>query len=413
MKTTNLREMYARYDLNALVKTALPAAAQDEDAARWLMRALTLNYNLFLLDSESVALIEKCAAENNRHALFALGRYHLAKMPAPDSVDRARECFAKARSLGLAEASVAIANMYAYGDMGMVDRLKFRTCLDEALRQGCEYAAECVLRYTIFGLHGFDEDPGKAVGMADALIAEDAARYGEEDVNPLWFYWRASAKLRLKDMEGVEADARTAAEKGVADAWCDVALVHSSDIDEFMKTLEKGSNARSGYSVYMLAKTAGEDYDDLPSVSRAEMRELLIECLEDAFSKGCAAAALELGDSCQYGYYGVDKDRLKAWEWYAKGALLGNSACYERMFDMVRYGAIEKEQDFADMLALNGTRMGSDALMKETVSAYRQGRLTEFAAEIEQYYMPLVGDDDETDEDEDMPDDDGRFDAYS
>ena len=72
------------------------------------------------------------------------------------------------------------------------------------------------------------------------------------------------------------------------------------------------------------------------------------------------------------------------------------------------------------MRSISGTRYGSEAMLSEAVEAYRQGRLTAFAPEIEQYYLPLSDgqgtheEPDETDmpyEDE-YPDDDGRYDAY-
>jgi hypothetical protein len=47
--------------------------------------------------------------------------------------------------------------------------------------------------------------------------------------------------------------------------------------------------------------------------------------------------------------------------------------------------------------------------MRQVVAIYKSGRLTDFAAEIEQYYLPVV----EAMDDDDMPDDDGRYDAYA
>ena len=86
-------------------------------------------------------------------------------------------------------------------------------------------------------------------------------------------------------------------------------------------------------------------------------------------------------------------------------------------------GDIEEEGDaqyFRDICALKGARHGSEAMLSEAVEAYRQGRLTAFAPEIEQYYLPLSDgqvaqeEPDETDipYDEEYPDDDGRYDAY-
>ena len=96
--------------------------------------------------------------------------------------------------------------------------------------------------------------------------------------------------------------------------------------------------------------------------------------------------------------------------------------CFERMFYMISDGLIDKPTDVKDMLALYGARLGRRKLIDETVEAYLNGRLSEFASEIEQYYLPVFKENDEETEeereedidedDDDIMDDDGRFDPY-
>ena len=93
---------------------------------------------------------------------------------------------------------------------------------------------------------------------------------------------------------------------------------------------------------------------------------------------------------------------------------------FEKMFAMVHDHYIDAEQSFCDHLAINGARLGSKKLLAETVMAYTHGRLTEYAAEIEQYYCPVfdsddftIDDDNNGDETPEPTDDDGRFDAWA
>ena len=66
-----------------------------------------------------------------------------------------------------------------------------------------------------------------------------------------------------------------------------------------------------------------------------------------------------------------------------------------------------------EYIAICGARLESQKLINAVVEAYKHGHLTEFAAEIEQYYLPAYAPDFEEEmEDEELPDDDGRYDAF-
>ena len=67
-----------------------------------------------------------------------------------------------------------------------------------------------------------------------------------------------------------------------------------------------------------------------------------------------------------------------------------------------------------NVIAIVGARRESQKLINAVVDAYKQGKLTEFAAEIEQYHLPKYDAEwmEEGDED-DEPDDDGSYDAYA
>ena len=73
-------------------------------------------------------------------------------------------------------------------------------------------------------------------------------------------------------------------------------------------------------------------------------------------------------------------------------------------------------EDAMDICMINGARQHSKWLISETVNAYRRGRLTQFAREIEMFHIPAydaIPDDEPLDDEEDYPDDDGRFDPWA
>ena len=74
---------------------------------------------------------------------------------------------------------------------------------------------------------------------------------------------------------------------------------------------------------------------------------------------------------------------------------------------------VEISEQRKGYIAICGARLESQKLINAVVEAYRHGRLTEFAAEIEQYYIPAYAPDFEEEmEEEELPDDDGRYDAF-
>ena len=90
---------------------------------------------------------------------------------------------------------------------------------------------------------------------------------------------------------------------------------------------------------------------------------------------------------------------------------------------------IDRPIDYVDQVALWGARKDNKRLLAEVVIAHQEGRLSEFADEIEKYYEPVfdapdftLDNDDEwmgvvdemLDEDEDrINDDDSKWDAWA
>lgn len=414
------RELFVQGSLDALVMSALPAAGKDAAAARYFLRVFTITPNLFLLSRQSVGLIEEYAGRGDRFALFALGRYHLCTMAEEDSPDKACEYIRRAHALGLPEATAEMAQMYAYGDLGIVNRAASHALLDEALAQNCDYAAEIYIKNLIFGKSGYDADPQKALAIIGERLAEAVARPGAEEENPMWYYLRGCCECEIQGNPAALEDFRKAAEMGIIMAWADVAVACSHnaagelvDKEAFVKAAEYGRSKKDALCRYLYATFATDGYDGMDRHRQQEVRKWFIAELEETFLMGCSGAAELLGHIYYYGYYDIREDNGKAWQWYSKGARLGNAECYEKMFGMLHDHLIERDEAEKDMIALQGARLGSKRLIGETVMAYTYGRLAGYAAEIEQYYEPVFDDPEfAASFDDGFPDDDGRFDAY-
>ena len=172
-----------------------------------------------------------------------------------------------------------------------------------------------------------------------------------------------------------------------------------------------GEESEDGLATYLFADYVAGGYDDFDSEEdKAAAHQAIKEAMESALAWGASEAALFLGDAYYNASHGFEQNNKGAFSYYAKGAILGSAECYERMYEMVTAEEVEGYSDgFAASCAIEGARLGSEFLMHQVVGRYRSGQLTDWAAEIEQYYLPVVA----AMDDEDLPDDDGRYDAYA
>ncbi len=389
-------EMFSHESFNALAVNAYLALRTDSSAARWFTRVFSVVQNLFLLLPETVGLLESGAEAGEPYALFALGRYHLLTMPTENSQALAMECFEKSWAKGLPEAAAALGRAYDWGDIGIVDRLRARAFLQDAIDIGCEFVSDYMLRKTLHGLHGTPEDPAKALRLCDELIAYDRENYGDDEVNPAWHFWRGACLQKIDGFTHGYEEFRKAAERGFVPAWLNLAVTVSHDDDgeligrqAYLKALRTGVEHHNSDCAYFLALSKMDDFDNMHKYMQLIALGEYAEDMGAALKMGSYDAALALGDMYAYGEYGAEKDMDKAYHYYLRGAELGNETCFEQMFEMFRCNIFEASQGTVDQIAIHGARLGSEKLLGETVKAYLAGRLTECASEIEQYYIPL------------------------
>lgn len=404
-------ELFRRASFNALIVNALTRIEQDMTAKIWYMRILSIYNNLFLLMPETVRILEREAGLDNPYAMFGLGRYYLCTQRDDNSTGKAMGLFDRAWKKGLDEAAVALSMAYDCGDAGVVDRRKAKMLLHKALENSCEFAAKHQIHKMIYGLAGIGKNPQKAMQICIDLVDRQTAELGRENVNPLWYFYSGSAKRAISGCTEGGDEFQMAADAGLIMAWADLAIARSHDRNEkmtdknaFLSWIRRGADLRDNFCMYFLAMSKVEDYDDMPKYKQLMAARQVVIDLEAAYEAGSGEAAEALGDIFYYGQYGIDENNEMAFSYYAKGALYNSATCYEKMFDMINGHFVDKPLAFRDLIALHGARAGSRKLMNETVIAHTYGRMEEYSKEIEQLYAPVF-------DDEDYPDDDGRFDA--
>lgn len=386
-------------------------------AARCFRRIFYIRYHAFALSQEAEEAIRKAADDGNPHAQFAYARLLLLGNWEMDDIEKSVDYLDKACDQGLSDATAALGEALYYGDFGFVDRFKAKECLLESLEQVSDYGAFVHAKNTLFGTQDNDINTDLVITVTTALIEKEE---GEGMPSAIWKYLRGIAYEADGNVEAACRDYEDAANNGILDAWACLASAKCidpetgefTDLDEYERMLNEGVQHHSAEALQLLYVPVVAAFDSLDEETQKSLRDEIIENITTSFFWGSKTAPVLLGDIYYNGWCNQPEDNQQAWGWYARAALWENPEGYEKMFDMVSDGLIDCEQDHCDDIAIRGARLGSEKLTIETVDAYYAGRLTDFAAEIEQYYIPLYKKNEEDEEDE-GPDDDGRFDAWS
>lgn len=405
--------MFRHASFNALVYNALPVLNDNPEAAKYFIEVFVSCENIFLIDKARINTVKSYAINGNKYACFAYGYYHLNVHPDMKSPDIADYFIRRAYEKELPEAAVAIGIMYRYGDLDKVDRYWSNKFFNIGLEKDCEFALQIHIKDMIFGRFGVAVDLPKAIEMLDDLIDKDRE-------NAKWRQMRGWALQQNHSLSLAKDDYEFAAKNGIVSAWSDYVVASSYndddeliDKDAYVRLVVEGSENRDCLCRFLLALHKVENYDDMSDCQKAIERKTLMESLEDAYKIGSKEAAVYIGDIYYYGWYDIPEDNAKAYSWYAKAALLKDPEAFEKMFYMIKNGYINEDLNFMDNCALNAARLGSEKMLKETVIAYLHGRLKKYYLEIEQYYMPVFDSmKEDAEDDDDYPDDDGRYDAY-
>ena len=396
-----------------LVQTAL---TDDSEAAQiYLSRVFYTRCSIFMLSPDTIEQVKQAADKGNACAQFAYGRHLIVTNPNEQSKDLSLEYFGKAQQQGLPDAIAAISEAWRYGDFGIVDHSKAKQAVNQALQLRSEYAAFSQLKTMVLG---DDDQLEKALIVIDALIELNAQR---EMPFALWHYFKGVAHCTMGDIEEAEKHLTFACNQGNIDAWLERA-VNAGGFDEngdiadneaYVKALREGAEHHNPECRTLLAWDAVLQFDEHPSQERTpQLAQTIIDELQQCTRYGSKTACELLGDIYLNGWLQLSPDVDLAWRWYAQSAIWHCDTAYEKMYEMVHDHLKDVEQDFSDMLAISGARLGSKRLLAATVIAYTHGRLTEYASEIEQYYEPIFDDPAFTLDTDDAPDDDGRYDAW-
>ncbi len=382
-------------------------------------------YNLagvLSLSEEENKLIERQAQDGDPVACFKQAEIYLHLHECKDYASAAHDLLLKASDGGVADADAAIAIMMLKGELEPYNPNAAVELLEKAINNGSDLAISFQMRNLLYGRYGYKRNV--------ELVKQTLERLLSQGEDPYWCSLMGDALMAECRIVESEQWYEKAVAGGDNSAYGDLALARGMDNDwetrdyqAYNDTLMEGNDARDPMCMYYFVLDKIYVYYDIDpddTDSRDEFRGLIIRGLE-LNVEDCHPMSMELlGDIYREGKIDIPADPVKAWEYYLKGSEFMHASCFEKMYDMLLTNEIQlgqmSNEEAMDLCMINGARLHNARLLVATVEAYKHGRLTQFAREIEMFHIPAydaIPDDEPLDDEYDEPDDDGRFDAWA
>lgn len=373
------------------------------------------------LSEEEKELIKTQSLEGDPAACYKQAEIYRRLHECDDYISSAHELLLKASEGGVADADAAIAIMMLRGELEPYNPTDAVKLLEKAVNNGSGLGISFQLRNLLYGRYGYKQNTELVKQTLEQLLSQ-----GED---PYWCALMGDVLMAENRVVESEQWYEKAVAGGVNSAYGDLAVARGMDDDgnfrdyqAFCDTLLEGDGAQDPMSMYYFILDKLFSYDDIDpedTDGRDEYRELVIRGLELNVECFHPMSMELLGDIYREGKMDVPVDPVKAWGCYLRGSEFMHAACFEKMYDMLNANEMElrsmSNEEAMDLCMINGARLHSTGLLVAAVEAYRRGRLTRFAREIEMFHIPAydaLPDDEPFDEDE-GPDDDGRYDAWA
>ena len=382
-------------------------------------------YNLagiLSLSETDKELIRQQAKEGDPVASYKLAEIYLHLHECDDYISSAHELLQRASEGGVADADAEIAIMMFRGEIEPFDPVAAAKLLENAINNGSDLGAAFQIRNLLYGRYGYEQNIDLVKSTLEMLLSED------ED--PYWCAFMGDVLMA----EGKIVESQQWYEKAVAggenSAYADLAVARGinddysfRDYEAYNDTLMEGNDAMDPMCMYYFILDKIESYYDIDPEdiqARDEYREMITHALE-LNTEWCHPMSMELlGDIYREGKIDIPVDPIKAWEYYFQGSEFMQASCFEKMYDMLLTNEIQlghmSNEEAMDLCMINGARLHNAKLLVATVEAYRHGRLTRFAREIEMFHIPAydaIPDDEPLGGEEEGPDDDGRYDPWA
>lgn len=405
MEVNEILQLMKKRELVDAFKALVPLIDDNEAAQVLFLELVRTDWNMFLLadNQEVMETLEDGAAADHPWLSYGYARYHDAVMPKTESLEIATKYYDAAMNFGIADADVFEAMCWRDGEYGIINERRYVQMVQEALKKGSHRAAMQVSIDQMYGNSGYTADPQGIYDHMSEYTRQCDEADQHYDPHYLCLVGQACEELGRKK-EAMQWYDR-ALEEGDPKACYNLALLRGCDEDGNIVDYDKFSAVMTrGRELYVptanmeitLAMTE-EIFQEASEEDQREYTSAIKDELELAADMGERTADYILAVYYRDGLFGFEQDYNEAFKWAARGAIIRDNSCYGILADMVKDGIAPEGYDeaFQHDCELKALRYGSKEYMVPVVEAYKHGFLTDYAAEIEQYYLPQIEEEDE------------------
>lgn len=342
---------------------------------------------------DDIDKIRDLADGGNPYMQYAFARLHDILALEAESVDIYEKYYTLAMEAGIADARMQLAFAWRDCDFGEVDIRRYRSYMEQALKEGSERAAQQKLYEMIFGADDVEPDTENALHIIDKFLKDC-----DQEPDPYYYRLMAMAEEKLGMKEDAEKDYQIATQKGDCDSFFYLATLtccddegNVVDCERFSDIMSQGQDAGSA-PAYM--ETAcllkPETFDAMDDDTKVKISNLLVEQLVLSSAMGYGDSAFLLGSYFEDGMYGLEQDYGKAWQLYSEGALKRSAYGYESLSRMILEEGTAPEiydEEYGYECAYRAYILGADTL-ETLIYGYKNGFLSHHAAVIEEFYLP-------------------------
>ena len=344
------------------------------------------------ISDKEIRVIRKKADGGDPVACYQMAQLHMAWHWEENYIDVANDYLLKALNGGVDDAMVLLALMLYRGE-GEYNPEKAESLIAASFDKRNDYAMFTQLVNVIYGRFGIEKNLEAAHEVLERLL--------EVDECPHWHMLNGDALYALGKREEAVYHYEQALEGGLTEVYGDLAIARGVELDgtlvdwdSMMDTLEEGNEVADVASMYYTALedcSLYEQCEEDETEQKDTLRELILTYLQECSDYKHIGANELLGDIYREGLYDVPVNYRKAFDHYKMGADFNGGSCYSKLHQMLSNGELSLssgKQEALDTFALLGARLHEEDMIIETIKAYRAGRLSKHAAEIEKYHLP-------------------------
>lgn len=365
---------------------------------------------IYLLTDKQVALLKDYAERGYAVSQYAYGRYLYFMRTEEESIEKAEKYFKAAEAFGFGDAIQAQSILLLNGYLGLVDIAEGHKMTIRAIEKGSDLAARTYLCRLIYGDAYLEADPQKAIDTIKKMFPYESNEIDE--VNPMYYEVLAEAYEKIGNKREAEIYYQKAINMGYVEAFAYYCYLQNQDQsteekrEAYLEMLEEACEAGDPNGYVFKGAFFMDHFEDYDEATRLTITAEIKESFEIASEMGSSMAPVFLAEAYYYGRYGFKEDDDEAWSWALEGTSRDDGSAYALAAQMLIDGYLSNviNKDFLFYCQLMALRLGQDDQLANVVEAYRKGELTDYAAEIEQYYVPryeaLPKDENEEEEEE-------------